>query len=184
MKLYDEVHTSLVKYCRAVSKTREDAKDLVSDTILAAYEKFHTVRNRQAFLSYLFTIADRIHKRRRWRMRLFGEYDSEKAELIPGYFSSPDTGADVEILYNALAKLPDKTKNTLILFEISGLSLEEIKEIQGGSLSGVKSRLVRGREMLKDLLKDKGDLQYQHNNHSSAKESSIFDNEEIEAGVL
>jgi len=40
----------------------------------------------------------------------------------------------------------------VILFEISGLSLQEIVEIQGGSLSGVKSRIVRGRERLAVLL--------------------------------
>ena len=40
----------------------------------------------------------------------------------------------------------------LTLFEISGLSLEEIREIQGGSLPGVKSRVQRGRKKLAEIM--------------------------------
>lgn len=40
----------------------------------------------------------------------------------------------------------------MILFEIVGLSLNEIQTIQGGSLSGVKSRLVRGRKHLARIM--------------------------------
>jgi DNA-directed RNA polymerase specialized sigma24 family protein len=36
-----------------------------------------------------------------------------------------------------------------VLFEISGFPLEEIRQLQGGTLSGVKSRLKRGREQLR-----------------------------------
>jgi DNA-directed RNA polymerase specialized sigma24 family protein len=39
-----------------------------------------------------------------------------------------------------------------VLFELSGFSIEEIREIQGGSISGVKTRLVRGREALRSML--------------------------------
>jgi RNA polymerase sigma-70 factor (ECF subfamily) len=152
MKLYHEVHPSLTRFARAMNKNREDARDLVSETILIAYENFHKVNSRQAFLSYLFTIASRLHKRRRWRLRFFGEYDEDKATQIISDVSAPDLGVDVELLYTAIDKLPTKMKESLVLFEISGLSLEEIREIQGGTLSGVKSRIARGREKLKEIL--------------------------------
>ncbi|MDT3739174.1 MAG: RNA polymerase sigma factor [Candidatus Kapabacteria bacterium] len=152
LKLYNEVHPNLLRFARAMTKSRDEGRDLASETILIAYERFDKVKSRQAFLSYLFSIATRIHKRRRWRLRFFGEYDEIKAGQLVAQISSPDVGPDVEILYQALDKLPVKMKETVILFEISGLNLEEICEIQGGSLSGVKSRLVRGRAMLKEIL--------------------------------
>lgn len=186
MKLYSEVHAPLLRFARAMTKSREDARDLASETILIAYEKFHTIRSKQAFLSYLFSIATRIHKRRRWRMRFYGEYDETKAEQIVAEIIPPDLSPDVEILYKALDKLPEKMKTTVIMFEISGLSLEEIREIQGGTLSGVKSRLVRGRTMLKEILTEKPEIEVKSVNINQIhKNGSVVyaEKKTIEAGV-
>ena len=73
---------------------------------------------------------------------------------------------DIQVLYAALDKLPVKQKEAVVLFEISGFSLEEIKNIQGGTLSGAKSRVKRGREKLAILLND-------NINDSQASRSSI-----------
>jgi len=51
--------------------------------------------------------------------------------------------------------LPVKMAEALILYHISDLSMGEIQKIQGGSLSGVKLRLKRGREKLLSLLNTK-----------------------------
>ena len=135
-----------------VGGDREEANDLVGDTILAAFERFDHIRGEEAFLSYLFTIALRIHKRRRWRRKLFGAYDEERAAGIRDEGSSPESSADVVLLHRALARLPERQREAVVLFELTGLSLEEVREIQGGSLSGVKSRVARGRKELARLL--------------------------------
>jgi RNA polymerase sigma-70 factor (ECF subfamily) len=51
-----------------------------------------------------------------------------------------------------LAKLPSRQREALVLFELSGFSLDEIRQLQGGTLSGVKSRMKRGREQLRRWL--------------------------------
>ena len=137
------VRNRLVHFARAMTRHREEADDLVGDTILAALERFDQIRGHEAFLSYLFTIAVRIHRRRRWRGRLFGSYNEEQAATIPDRGSSPDRAADVAMLHKALAKLPERQREALVLFEISDLTLEEIRVVQGGSLSGGKARIVR-----------------------------------------
>lgn len=152
LRLLLPVRDRLMQFARAMTRNREEADDLVSDTILAALERFDDLRSPAAFLGYLFTIAVRIHKRRRWRERLFGSYDEEYAESIPSNATAPDISADVAMLYKALDQLPERQRETVVLFELSDLSLEEIRAIQGGSLSGVKSRLVRGREKLAQIL--------------------------------
>ena len=43
-------------------------------------------------------------------------------------------------------------KESIVLFEITGFSNEEIVEIQDDSVSSVKQRLRRGRERLKQIL--------------------------------
>lgn len=154
MELYLPLRDRLVRFARTVARTPEDVEDLVGDTMLIAYERFESVRSPEAFLSYLFTIATRVQRRRRWKARIFGRLDERDAERSASASSSPETMTDVRLLQQALARLPEKQRETVTLFEVSGLTLEEIRQVQGGSLSGVKSRLTRGRERLAELLSD------------------------------
>ena len=142
----------LARFARSVTNDPEEARDLVGDTILAALEGFARVRSDKAFLSYLFTIAVRINRRKRWRRRLFDRFDDSGGESLADGTMATDSGADVELLRHALARLPEKQREAVVLFEITGLSLEEIREIQGGSISGVKSRVSRARQELARLL--------------------------------
>lgn len=59
---------------------------------------------------------------------------------------------DIYFLNQALSKLVSEQRESVILFEIVGLSIKEIMEIQGVSESAVKQRLKRGRERLTELL--------------------------------
>lgn len=135
-----------------MTRDREDARDLVGDTVLSALEHFDELSDPKAFLSWIFTIARRIATRKRKRGGLFGPYDESSALNIRDHSIAPDDAADLHMLYEALSKLPQAQREAVTMFEISGLSLEEIREVQGGSLSGVKSRLSRGREKLAELL--------------------------------
>lgn len=157
LELYEESRESLVRYAKSIARNYQDAMDLVQETTLKAYDGFEMLNNRQAFKSYLFSIAARTHKRQRWRSRLFFNFSSYEKEFI-SFEEMSDNSANTDINYDILAlrealeKLPAEQKEAVVLFEISGLSLEEIKEIQGISLPGVKSRLQRGRRTLTKLL--------------------------------
>lgn len=152
LQLFNPHHDRLCRFARAMTHDAEAARELVAETVLAALEGFERLRDDKAFLSYLFTIATRIYQRRRRHRKWFGEYDQERAENIRDTADSPDRAADIEALYHALARLPEKQREAVVLFEISGFSLEEIRELQGGTLSGVKARLRRGRMMLAEIL--------------------------------
>lgn len=143
---------SLSRFAQAMTGNAESAKDLVSETVLKAYESYDKLRDTGGFQSYLFTIASRIANRDRSRGRRWADWDEERMNEIPANGASPEQGIEIELLYRALQQLPEKQREAIVLFEITGLSLEEVREIQGGSLSGVKSRIVRGREGLADLL--------------------------------
>ena len=150
-------HDSLARFARAMTKSREEAQDLVSDTIEQAFKHLDSLKSDDAFLSWLFTIASRIEKRRRWRERIFERFDPIfHDEAAEAFTRNPNAEAlyDTQILYDALQKLPFKQREAFTLFEISGFSLQEIQELQGDSLSAVKMRLVRAREALRTMLGD------------------------------
>ncbi|MEI8135087.1 MAG: RNA polymerase sigma factor [bacterium] len=153
LDLLEPIRPGLARYCRAISRDADDARDLMSETILVAYEHLDSMNGKsESFSSYLFTTATRLNKRWRWRNKKKAVYDPQLAEQIQDSSSAPDAAADNELLYGAIQKLPKPQAEALVLFEISGLSLLEIQEVQGGSLSGVKSRIARAREKLATLL--------------------------------
>jgi RNA polymerase sigma-70 factor (ECF subfamily) len=157
LELYEPCRESLVRFTKAMVKNSDEVMDIVQETTLKAYDGFEKLKNPQAFKSYLFTIASRIYKRSNWRKRLFSSFSSND-ENEPEYDNivdngtAPDVNHDVEVLRNAMMQLPDKQREAVTLFEISGLSLEEIRDIQGGSLPGVKSRVQRGRKKLAEIM--------------------------------
>jgi RNA polymerase sigma-70 factor (ECF subfamily) len=146
------VSTKLSSYCLAMTRDSEAAYDLMGDTILAAYESFEKLKDDRAFTAFLFTIARRKYWRRRLRSALFGTYESAIAEQIDDPTVRPWISVDIQALYDAIAQLPAKQREAVIMFELSGCSLEEIRQVQGGSISAVKSRLSRGRQRLSRIL--------------------------------
>ena len=152
LELLQPVHDNLARFARSIVRNDEEARDLVGETVLRALEHFDELKDEKAFLSWLFTIAVRLGRRWEKERRRYGEYDEVEVASRPSEEPSPDVQHDIAILYTALHRLRDGEREALLLFEIAGLSLEEVREVQGGSLSGVKSRLVRGRKKLEKLL--------------------------------
>lgn len=152
LKLYEPVHERFERFCRARVYNEMDFRDLMNDSLLVAYEKFDSLRSKDAFLSFLFSIC----------VRVLGNYHQKKRENripegnahleIRDRSTNPQSRADIHYLYEALAQLPHEQRESIILFEISGFSIQEITVIQNASESAVKQRLKRGREKLMEIL--------------------------------
>ncbi len=174
LKRLDECRPALSRFARAMTRDYEDAKDLVSETILKAYEGFDKLENKQAFQSFLFTIASRTYKRKLWRSRIFTPFVSKIHTDYQNEKPRADINLDIELLYKALNKINIKKREAITLFEISGFSIEEIAEMQGGTISGVKSRLKRAREELAILLKVRDEAKFLlHNINELPKDKNI-----------
>jgi RNA polymerase sigma-70 factor, ECF subfamily len=152
MLLYTPVHARLARFVHSMVWHHEDARDIIAETVLKAYEKFEDIEHPEAFLYFLFGIASRLSKRRGRRLKIWASYDNEYAENIIDNSMDASRKLEVEALYKTMKRLPEKQREAISLFHISGFTLLEIQKIQGGSLSGVKSRITRGREMLTRLL--------------------------------
>jgi RNA polymerase sigma-70 factor (ECF subfamily) len=148
-ELIAEHRAELWRFTLALTRSRENAKDLISDTVVAAFRSYPKLRDATAFRKFLFTIATRIQRRQKWRQRIFTRAEEGMDHLFEGPSESEH---DIEKLMSALNRLPEKQREALVLFELSGFSIEEIREIQGGSISGVKTRLSRGREAVRGML--------------------------------
>jgi RNA polymerase sigma-70 factor (ECF subfamily) len=152
LRLMSPIWGQLARYTRAVAGEYEAARDLMAETVAIAWEHFESLRDDDAFKRYLFRIAVRLNSRRRQLSARQVPIDTALSERLSFEDQSAERAVEVSLLYGAIAKLPEKQRETILLFEIGGLSLKEVREVQGGTLSGVKSRLERGRETLAKAL--------------------------------
>tara|TARA_B100000809_G_scaffold172348_1_gene169630 strand:- start:6447 stop:6995 length:549 start_codon:yes stop_codon:yes gene_type:complete len=146
--LYKSIHESFARFCHARAYGLMDPEDLISETVLKALENFDKLRNKEAFLSFMFTIAKNIVNTKHRRSKFKGNYIVEDAHSISDEEIDAEMRYDVKVLYEALNKLSVKEKEAIILFEISGFSIKEVAKIQNSGESAVKQRLKRGRENL------------------------------------
>ena len=148
---------ALLQYARAIARNREDARDIVGETICAALERIEDVEKEESFRFFLFKIARRKSKRMIMRKTLFIPLEKKHEDLSIDEDAHTGTSYDVALLMDALHKLPFKMREAISLYELSGFSVKEIHALQGGTLSGVKSRLARGRLQLRASLSDLND---------------------------
>ncbi len=156
IQLLEPEKDRLWRYVKNMLRHKEDAEDLYNQTLLVAYEKFESLKNEDAFLYFIIGTARRIiwqHERKKRLFSLFSKQQNqtEKADTS----NNVEAAFDLEILYKLLDTLNLKEREAIVMFEISGFSIKEIQELQGDSLSAVKSRLSRAREKLRNAVTDK-----------------------------
>ncbi|WP_294677139.1 sigma-70 family RNA polymerase sigma factor [uncultured Fluviicola sp.] len=152
LKLYEPVHERFERFCRARVYNEMDFRDLMNDTLLVAYEKFDSLKSKEAFLSFLFSICVHVLGNYHQKKRAFRLPEGTMHLEIRDRDANPQAHADIHYLYEALAQLSEEQRESIILFEISGFSIREITVIQNASESAVKQRLKRGREKLMEIL--------------------------------
>lgn len=152
MQAYQKCHEPFVRYCSALAYGKMDAQDLVQDVLLSAFQKFETIEKKDELLHYLVRAA-RYRAISVWRMQKRNADVCEKQLIrLKERGASAETLVDARIVYDALHQLPSAQREALILFEVSGLSMAEIAEIQSCTEGAVKTSVSRGRAKVRALL--------------------------------
>ena len=143
-------------------------------------ESFGRLDDESKIKNWFFTIITNTYISN-YRRRLFGKFLSidefEDIDKLPEIFPRTESKDVYDDIYIAISGLKEKEKIALLLFEVGGFSIEEIKVIQKEkSDSAVKSRLSRTREKLKQILNN---LEMNRNKRLTLKSTPI-DNLETE----
>lgn len=153
---------ALYSFGLKLSRNRDDAEDLVNDTMLRAFERWEQYRLGTNIRAWLFTILYHafVSKKRRIDAREVPQLDEPDGwtgyeavgEADPeGTFY--DSFLDEQIV-NAITRLPDEYRAALILSDLHGMRYAEIARILGVPEGTVKSRLFRGRRILQKELRE------------------------------
>jgi RNA polymerase sigma-70 factor, ECF subfamily len=145
------IQRSLDRYAMFLTRNREDAREVAAQAVAAAYERFAKLHHPSALQSYLFTVATRVWRSMQRHNRRMVSTDDSFGELF-STSASAEEALEVQDLYHAIAKLPQKQQEAIVLFEIMGFSIQEVATTQKSTEVAVKVRLHRARKQLAVLL--------------------------------
>ncbi len=144
----------------------EEAVDLAQETFVRVYFALDRYHTQYAFSTYIYRIAtnlaiSEIRKRKRRKLlSLTGLFQGEESAEVE--FQPPDERAlqDAELIDDerdrvigkAIAALPEKYRVPVVLRDIEGRSYDEVAAIMELGLGTTKSRISRGRALLKEKL--------------------------------
>ena len=156
IELLKPIYSNAINYCIALTRNEAEAKDLLQDSLLKALEKFIALRDDKKFKSWLFAILTRqyyaLYQKTLIKKKFLNRSYFETAEF-PQIFEKETNELNQKALLEALGQITEKERVAIVLFEVGGFSMEEIRMIQGEkSLSAVKSRISRTRIKLKELI--------------------------------
>jgi len=165
-ELFDRYSSMVFSLAFKVLGDREEALDVSQEVFLAIYSKMDSFRGESSLKTWIYSIAvHRASNRFRWwnRLRRRGtisleDHLSRKPDQDYSIdLKSPVKSPEDELILKEekkqivewLRELPIQQRIAVILRDIEGLSYEEIAESMEISLGTVKSRIARGRELLK-----------------------------------
>lgn len=143
----------------SIFNSAELVDDLTQDVFIKAFRALGQFRFDAAFSTWLYRIAvnhcrDEMRKRKLRRyLSLQTLLDTRDKEVTMKTSVHPQEHETREWIDRGLQRLPDKYRVPVILKDVEGLSYEEMAEIMSCELGTVKSRLSRGRDMLRNYLK-------------------------------
>jgi len=158
-RLLEPVHDRTLAFARCLCRSRADGDDLFQESMLRALGKLDGLRDDGAFRTWLYRVVVSVHRnrcRRAFWTRLIPFADRTADDESPAASGdyrisewSPDAADASARARAALATLPAVQRESIVLFEIEGWTIDEIAAVHGVSASAVKSRLARGRDRLR-----------------------------------
>ncbi len=155
----EKVFPAVLGTALRLTRSREDAEDLAQEAIVRAYDAYDRFDGTN-FKAWMLRIVTNLYinrYRQRQRGPLLGSLEEEGAiEPVSCESELPDrllfdnaVGAEIE---DALAKVPEDFRMAVILSDIEGLSYQEIADATNVPIGTVRSRLARGRSILRRAL--------------------------------
>lgn len=144
--LTSEVYQAAWRFCLRLCRSREDAQDLLQESLVRAYTRLGQLRDEVRFRAWLLSIVRRQFLDRYRRERLRPPVQSEQEPQL-----APEDPLVAHIA-ETLTQLPAPQRELISLFYTDGLSLKETGQVLGIRPQVVRQRLYRARRALRRLL--------------------------------
>jgi RNA polymerase sigma-70 factor (ECF subfamily) len=164
--IWSRMHRPLLAYIRRRVATPHDADDILQDVFVRIHANLGDLRDTENVTAWVFQITRNVitdYYRQRaasaGALARLAEHVDEHVPVVP----DGEAGADIfrqasdefaQCLEPMLGEVPEPYRQAVTLTEIKGMTKKEAAEKLGVSLSGMKSRVQRGRGKLKEVILD------------------------------
>ncbi len=164
-KCIDDFGTDIYRFCLKLCADKADAEDLYQQTFLKALETEWTLDWEKNPKALFFSLAhnlwksDRRKQARRNKIALCSNFDDETETVLHSKESIEEGYLQKELMEEVrqiIQTLPEKFQVPMILFYLSDCPIEQIAAIIKKPPGTVKSRLFKGRRLIKKRLEDAG----------------------------
>jgi len=150
-QLVEEYGNKLFKTCCLILKDREEAEDVVQETFIRVFNKIDTFKEKSGLYTWIYAIALNLS---RDRMRVKQDMLELKDELIGNndLEAQVEMNIDRELLRKEIFGMNSIYREVLVLFYFEELSIKEISNLLNEKEGTIKSKLSRGRNILRESL--------------------------------
>jgi RNA polymerase sigma-70 factor (ECF subfamily) len=165
-ELVERYHKQAYNIAYRMTGNHADAEDLTQEAFIRAFRFFAQYKRELPFDSWLYKImsnvfVDTLRRRPKAQIRSLDQpiatEDGEALLEIPDTSDGPEgqlMSREMDSrIQTALNSIPEDFRLAVIYADIEGLSYEEIADAMSCSIGTVRSRLHRGRKLLRDRLK-------------------------------
>ncbi|MCF8715052.1 RNA polymerase sigma factor [Joostella atrarenae] len=156
MRLYDMYCDGMYCISMRYVKNTNDAQDVMQEAFIKAFQKLDQFKAEVTFGAWLKRIVinkclDFLKSKQQFQISI----EETDLQLVADNNWKVDEDVDVSEVKKAIEELPEKYKYVLMLYLIEGYDHEEISQILGINNTTSRTHLLRGKQKLKMLLKEK-----------------------------
>jgi RNA polymerase sigma-70 factor (ECF subfamily) len=160
--------SALHRFAFSLCQTKQDAEELVAETVVKAFENRHHLRDKEKIKQWLFRILNNVfisNYRKTKNRRNIGLPDHTDLSFSlfkqVGTSSFTDRGTPEksfinkitkEKIHQAINELPEEFRTTVVLCDVDEFSYAEIAAITQVAIGTVRSRVARARNLLQKKL--------------------------------
>lgn len=155
--LFEKYHVQLFNFFLRLTGNRGASEDLVQDVFLRILKYRTTYKGQSKFTVWMYQIARNAHidylRKSKGELSLDDQWD-EVMETEPTPLDRLERGQDVKLMQEALARLPLKKREVLVLSRYQDMKYKDIAELFGCQIGTVKAHVHRA-------IKDLGKIYYE-----------------------
>ena len=169
--LVENYQSKIINMSYGMLSDQEDAYDAAQEVFIKVFRSIDSFEEKSSFSTWIYRITvnvcnDMLRKRQRKisALSLYSSTDDDEEKVLEIKDDAPTPQDAAEInetqleVWRAISELSDEYKTVITLFDLEGLSYDEISSIIKVPVGTVKSRLSRARAALKKNLLKKREL--------------------------
>ncbi len=158
-KIWTQIYQQLLGFVSKYVTNTDDAQDIVQDTFIKVKTNIEKLENPSKIEKWIYQIArNTMNDYFRKQKKRFEEDNSVDVIVEPTAFNNEDILVQIQTTKFSkyagfvINELPEKYKKAVFMADIEGLKMKEVAEELNLSVSGAKSRVQRGRKLIKEII--------------------------------